>query len=52
MRKDTGQPRKKKVLTFEKGELIIKQGDYGISIYKILSGKVKIFRTYNGWKFH
>jgi len=48
MRKDTGQPRKKKVLTFEKGELIIKQGDYGISIYKILSGKVKIFRTYNG----
>ncbi len=48
MRKDTGQPRRKKVLTFEKGELIIKQGDYGISIYKILSGKVKIFRTYNG----
>jgi len=48
MRKDTGQNHTKKVLTFEKGELIIKQGDYGISIYKILTGKVKIFRTYNG----
>jgi hypothetical protein len=44
-----GIPRgKKKVLKYEKGELIIKQGDYGISIYKILSGKVKIFRTSNG----
>jgi len=39
---------KKKVLRYEKGELIIKQGDYGISIYKILSGKVGIFRTYEG----
>jgi len=48
MKKDTEQIRKKKVLTYEKGELIIKQGDYGISIYKILSGKVKIFRTYDG----
>ena len=39
---------KKKFLRYEKGELIIKQGDYGISIYKILSGKVKVFRTYDG----
>jgi len=48
MRKDTGQTHLKKALTFEKGELIIKQGDYGMSIYKVLSGSVKIFRTYNG----
>jgi CRP-like cAMP-binding protein len=48
MSKDTGQTRKKKALRYEKGELIIKQGDYGISIYKIVSGEVKIFRTFNG----
>lgn len=30
-------------LKYKKGELIIKQGDYGISIYKIMSGKVRIF---------
>jgi hypothetical protein len=48
MTKNSIQIRKKKVLRYDKGELIIKQGDYGISIYKILSGKVKIFRTYNG----
>ena len=30
-------------LKYKKGELIIKQGDYGISIYKIVSGKVRIF---------
>lgn len=30
-------------LNYKKGELIIKQGDYGISIYKIISGKVLIF---------
>ncbi len=30
-------------LKYKKGELIIKQGDYGISIYKIISGKVRIF---------
>jgi len=29
-------------LKYKKGELIIKQGDYGISIYKIISGKVRI----------
>ena len=31
-------------LSYAKGELIIKEGDYGISIYKILSGSVRIFR--------
>jgi CRP-like cAMP-binding protein len=31
-------------LRYKKGELIFKQNDFGISIYKILSGKVLIFR--------
>jgi CRP/FNR family cyclic AMP-dependent transcriptional regulator len=31
-------------LSYAKGELIIKEGDYGISIYKILKGSVRIFR--------
>ena len=30
-------------LKYRKGELIIKEGDYGISIYKIITGKVQIF---------
>lgn len=30
-------------LNYKKGELIIKQGDYGVSIYKIITGKVKIY---------
>lgn len=30
-------------LEFKMGELIIKEGDYGVSIYKILSGKVGIY---------
>jgi len=33
-----------KTLIYRKGDLIIKQGDYGISIYKILKGKVEIFK--------
>jgi len=31
-------------LSFSKGDLIIKEGDYGISIYKILKGHVLIFK--------
>jgi CRP/FNR family cyclic AMP-dependent transcriptional regulator len=31
-------------LTYREGDLIIKEGDYGISIYKINRGKVLIFR--------
>ena len=31
-------------LSYSKGELIIKEGDYGISIYKILNGNVRIFK--------
>lgn len=30
-------------LNYFKGDLIIKEGDYGISIYEIMSGKVEIF---------
>ncbi len=30
-------------LRYKKGDLIIKQGDYGISLYKIISGKVKVY---------
>jgi CRP-like cAMP-binding protein len=33
-----------KLLHYRKGDLIVKQGDYGISIYKIIKGKVRIFR--------
>ncbi|MGD8227494.1 MAG: cyclic nucleotide-binding domain-containing protein [Desulfobacteraceae bacterium] len=31
-------------LRFKKGDLIFKQGDYGISMYKIIQGKVLVFR--------
>ena len=33
-----------KHLRFKKGDLIVKEGDYGISIYKIIKGKVSLFR--------
>lgn len=35
-------------LNYKKGELVIKEGDYGISIYKLLKGKVEIFTQSNG----
>jgi len=38
----------RKTIKYRKGEQIIKQGDYGISIYKILSGKVQVFRRTEG----
>ena len=34
-------------LSYAKGELIIKEGDYGISIYKIHKGHVRIFKKSN-----
>jgi len=34
-------------LSYSKGELIIKEGDYGISIYKISKGHVRIFKKSN-----
>jgi CRP-like cAMP-binding protein len=36
------------VLKYKKGEQIIKQGDYGISIYIILNGHVEVFRETEG----
>ncbi len=30
-------------LQFKKGELIVKEGDFGISVYKIITGSVQIF---------
>jgi len=36
------------VLKYKKGEQIIKQGDYGISIYIILNGYVEVFRESEG----
>jgi len=33
-------------LSYSKGEQIIKEGDYGSSIYKILSGRVRIFTCF------
>ncbi len=35
-------------LNYSKGDLIIKEGDYGISIYEIISGKVGIFVQSDG----
>ena len=30
-------------LKYKKGDLIVKEGDYGLSIYKIVQGKLKVF---------
>ena len=38
-------------LSYPKGELIIKEGDYGISIYKVLKGNVRIFKKLDDHKF-
>ncbi len=35
-------------LSYKKGDLIIKEGDYGVSIYKILRGEVSVFRESEG----
>jgi len=35
-------------LSYKKGDLIIKQGDYGISIYKILEGRVQVTKESEG----
>lgn len=31
------------LLEYEKGELVVKEGDYGITIYKVVEGKVEVF---------
>ena len=33
-----------KTLSYKKGDLIFKEGDYGISMYKIIEGKVLVFK--------
>lgn len=35
-------------LHYKKGDLIIKEGDYGLAIYKIINGKVQIFNEPGG----
>ena len=35
-------------LSYRKGDLIIKEGDYGISIYKILEGKATVYQESEG----
>ncbi|MGD9034425.1 MAG: cyclic nucleotide-binding domain-containing protein [Desulfobacteraceae bacterium] len=40
-----------KTLSYNKGDLIFKQGDYGISMYKIVEGKVRIFKESGDRKF-
>lgn len=48
MTDDKSRTNKRKLLKYQKGEQIIKQGDYGVSIYKIVSGKVRVFRESKG----
>ena len=36
------------ILKYRKGEQIIKHGDYGISIYIVLRGRVEVFRESEG----
>lgn len=36
------------LLKYKKDDLIIKQGDYGISIYKIIEGKVRVYADSGG----
>ena len=35
-------------LRYKKGELIIKEGDFGLSIYKVVKGRVDLFTDMNG----
>jgi CRP-like cAMP-binding protein len=36
------------ILKYKKGDLILKEGDYGIAIYKIVRGRVEIFNESGG----
>ncbi len=38
------------LLEYKKGDLIFRQNDYGISIYRIVEGKVELFREHAGVK--
>lgn len=48
MIKTQSQRHSTRILKFKKGEQVIKQGDYGFSIYKILQGKVEVYREIEG----
>ncbi len=48
MTEDKSGTNKHNLLKYRKGEQVIKQGDYGISIYKVLKGKVEVFRESMG----
>jgi hypothetical protein len=48
MDEKTGEIFTPHILKYKKGDLIIKEGDYGISIYKIIKGKVLIFSDAEG----
>jgi CRP-like cAMP-binding protein len=39
---------KTNILKYRKGEQILKQGDYGVSIYIVLRGRVQVFRESKG----
>jgi hypothetical protein len=39
-------------LKYKKGELIVKEGDYGASIYEIVEGKVKIYKESKNGEAH
>lgn len=43
LQKPTKIPEDRK-LKFAAGDLIIKEGDYGVSVYRILKGKVKVYK--------
>lgn len=36
------------LLEYEPGELVVKEGDYGISIYQVIEGKIEIFTKSEG----
>ncbi|MEH0860175.1 MULTISPECIES: cyclic nucleotide-binding domain-containing protein [Halobacteriovorax] len=38
--------------TYEKGEVIFKEGDFGIGFYIIVSGRVELYTERSGKKFH
>lgn len=43
IKKDNMKPPPVVRLKYKKGELVIKEGDYGVSVYKIIKGEVQIF---------
>jgi CRP-like cAMP-binding protein len=48
MKEDTKKLPPEVKLSYDEGDLVIKEGDYGISIYKILKGRVSITKKSDG----